>query len=209
MEHPISIGDQTEWQAKGLERLRYEYDLKPYDVVLDIGAFNGVFARGIAERQSKCNILAYEPTDACYKIGELWLDDLVSNGLLDNIIIGRKFALWTFTGKIVLGGENFWTSIVEKYNLKEYICKDIYIECNGLSEMALVKINIEGGEYTLLPYMISKGMLPKIKHLQVQFHHIKDHDSEAEYEAIAAELRKTHKLSWRYPFVWESWERIK
>ena len=74
----------------------------------------------------------------------------------------------------------------------------------GLERIDLLKVNIEGGEYELLPFLIRSGWIKKIVDLQVQFHTIG-----AEYvsarEAIRSALSKTHVESWCYWFVWESW----
>ena len=76
------------------------------------------------------------------------------------------------------------------------------------SEVALCKINIEGGEYELLQYIISKGLMKNIKNLQVQFHYIEGKDCEKMYSVIEGLLSLTHRQTWRFPFVWENWERL-
>ena len=87
-----------------------------------------------------------------------------------------------------------------------YGCEDItkYLR----QEIAVCKMNIEGGEYQLLDYIIETGTIKNIKNLQVQFHLVKGYDSEKCYKLIAKRLGQTHKITWRYPFVWESWKRI-
>jgi hypothetical protein len=41
----------------------------------------------------------------------------------------------------------------------------------------------------------------------VQFHLI-EQDNDLVYGKLSERLSKTHKISWRYPFVWENWERL-
>ena len=36
----------------------------------------------------------------------------------------------------------------------------------------MLKVNIEGGEYDLLPRLFDQNKMPKIKYIQVQFHDI-------------------------------------
>jgi hypothetical protein len=72
---------------------------------------------------------------------------------------------------------------------------------------ALIKINVEGAEYPILKNLIDNGDITKIKNLQIQFH-LFDGVENSEYDTIVNELSKTHKLSWRFPFVWENWEII-
>lgn len=77
-----------------------------------------------------------------------------------------------------------------------------------MSNVDLMKINIEGGEYNLLEKMISSGLISKVDNLQIQFHDIKALDSENRMKKIWLALEKTHMVTWKFrPFVWENWKR--
>lgn len=69
----------------------------------------------------------------------------------------------------------------------------------------LVKIDIEGGEYDVLPQLIETGLISRIRFLQIQFHRFVD-GAVQKRENLREHLRKTHTESWCYPFIWESWE---
>lgn len=166
------IGDQTEWVEKGLERLRYEYDLKPDDLVIDIGSYIGEWSNGIFLKYG-CKPVEFDP--------------LVN------------YAAWIYDGRLKFTGAFYYTE-PDINGHAEYNCIDINRELRG-KQIALLKMNIEGGEYTLLPYMIKGGIIEQIENLQVQFH------LGGDYEAVEKELTKTHTLTWRYPFVWENWKR--
>jgi hypothetical protein len=71
----------------------------------------------------------------------------------------------------------------------------------------LLKINIEGGEYELLEHIIEKTLQNKIRNIQVQFHTWIE-NCEDRRKNIQDILRKTHKLTYNYDFVWENWERL-
>jgi len=77
---------------------------------------------------------------------------------------------------------------------------------NSIEEIALIKINIEGGEYELLDRMIETGTLPRIANLQIQFHNFTE-DARSRMENIQRELGKTHHPTYQYEFVWENWSR--
>ena len=138
----IRLGPELErWQNLGMEKLRYDYDLKEDDKVLDVGSYLGKFADAIRARY-KCQVRCFEALD--------------------------NSALWTYDGMLELGGQFLYTSIHTKENVRKYQCFDaakIITE-----ELALVKINIEGGEYELIRYMIDKDLMKFVKNLQVQFH---------------------------------------
>jgi FkbM family methyltransferase len=76
----------------------------------------------------------------------------------------------------------------------------------GLTEVAVVKMNIEGGEYDLLPAMIESGFMQRINRLVVQFHKYGPEDV-ARRDMIREGLSRTHVCEWAYPFVWEQWAR--
>lgn len=174
----VNIGDQSEWVEKGLEKLRYEYDLSENDLVIDVGSYNGEFKSKIIEKYG-CKVIEY---------------DLLNNK-----------GLWTSEGYIETGGAFYYTSIFEPANSRHYAL-DIAKEFDGLN-IALCKINIEGGEYDLLDYIIEKDLLKNIKYLQVQFHTVELMNTEERYEYIKNKLSKTHELQWYYKNVWESWKR--
>lgn len=177
------------WQEQNLERLRYDYDIKRDDIVVDIGAYQGEWCRKIWERYDCCNIVAIEPTEYVKHIGFAH-------------VINKAAA--THNGKIQFGGMSYYTSAFEP-GTHEYECIDIngVLEC--LEEVAVMKINIEGSEYDLLSHIIAHGHHKKIRNFQVQFHQIANRPYQKWYDEIAAQLKQTHEITWRYPFCWENW----
>jgi hypothetical protein len=170
---------QKHWQENNLEHLRYEYDLKPEDTVLDIGSYRREFADEIIKRYG-CKVECFDALD--------------------------NRAAWIYDGELKMGGQFYYTSMYDNGELgevKTYKCVDIakFID----KEIALMKVNIEGGEYELLKYIYERNLLRSIKNIQVQFHLI-DND-EFTYKYINCLLKQTHKLTWQYEFCWENWER--
>ncbi|MCR8826877.1 FkbM family methyltransferase [Pseudosulfitobacter koreensis] len=76
----------------------------------------------------------------------------------------------------------------------------------ALGDVAVIKMNIEGGEYDLLPAMIDSGFMQRVDRLVVQFHKYSSEDV-ARRDAIREGLSHTHVCEWAYPFVWEQWAR--
>ncbi len=70
----------------------------------------------------------------------------------------------------------------------------------------LIKINIEGGEFDLLPHMMSDPMTTEIDNIQVQFHTFIKRAKKMR-RAILKKLSETHKCDWCYTFVWENQSR--
>jgi len=76
----------------------------------------------------------------------------------------------------------------------------------SLESVDLIKINIEGGEYDLVPRMIESGIVNKCKIIRIQFHDWIP-GAFAMRKKIVKELSKTHEVEWSFPLVWESWIR--
>jgi FkbM family methyltransferase len=68
----------------------------------------------------------------------------------------------------------------------------------------VLEINIEGGEYELIPLLSREGILDRVEHLFVQFHRLDDKTSTL-LSQVRNDLKRTHALQWKYDFVWEHW----
>jgi FkbM family methyltransferase len=77
---------------------------------------------------------------------------------------------------------------------------------NGIESVALMKINIEGGEYDLLDRMIQTRLVESIENIQVQFHNFTV-NATRRMEHIQKDLERTHTSTYQYRFVWENWAR--
>lgn len=178
------------WQDNDLEHLRYEYDLKVQDTVIDLGAYKGEWAQRIYDVHH-CSIIAVEPT-------EYILD------FKDGEVINR--AAGTHAGKMSFGGRSYYTSAFEKGD-HEYNCFDVAELILKYPEIALLKVNIEGAEYDVMSRIVDLGLQKRIKNIQVQFHQIEGLPYELWYKELAKKLSATHSLTWQYPYCWENWER--
>lgn len=189
----VTLNEQSQslWQSQHLEHLRYEYDLKPDDVVIDIGAYRGEWAEQILDRYG-CKMIVVEPTDSITQYAAFAGTEVINK------------AAWLFDGKLRMGGAYYYTSAFED-PVTEYECFDINSLLRRFDDIALLKMNVEGAEYDLITHVWREGMLHHIHELQIQFHLIEGEQSEVRYDAVAALLGETHRVRWRYPFCWESW----
>jgi FkbM family methyltransferase len=76
----------------------------------------------------------------------------------------------------------------------------------AISNVDLMKINIEGGEFELLERMLEAGLTRLVRDFQIQFHNIA-FDATARMERIREGLSQTHTPGYQYKFVWENWTR--
>lgn len=180
---------QARWQSDEAEHLRYEYDLSESDLVIDVGAYRGEWANEIFRRY-QCRIIAIEPTDSIL-------------GFTNGQIINKAAA--DYDGEMEFGGAFYYTSAFAEPNGTKHPCFDINKLLRAHEDIALMKVNIEGGEYSLLKRIISEGLHLRIRNLQIQFHQIEGKPYHDWYNEIACSLSKTHGLTWQYRFVWENW----
>ncbi len=115
--------------------------------------------------------------------------------------IDKKCA-WTYDGVLNIGGEGVSKTYLSKG--KDYPCENILKYLH--TEIALCKINIEGGEYELMDHILNSGLQKNVQNFQIQFHRVLE-DFQQRYDRIAESLSKTHSITWGHPFLWENWQR--
>lgn len=187
------------FRDRGDETLRLEYPLSEDSVVIDAGGYEGAWAAQIAQRYG-CTILIFEPVHA--------FAQEIRNRFVDN----PKIHIY----ELALGGEEGFADIhIAKDGSSVHTGKgdtepihvvdaSQFLQDLDVARIDLVKVNIEGGEYDLLPNLFHSKYIQLIRDLQIQFH---DFVPQAAEKAEAARdlLRRTHQLTWQYPFVWENW----
>jgi FkbM family methyltransferase len=187
-------------QDQGDETYRVDYDLSGNSIVFDLGGYKGDWTSDIYSRYC-CHIHVFEPV-------KLYADNIKKRFAKNCKITVYNFGLSEESREDSIYVDNSSSTIFKKtaHNQKIVLVKFIeFIEKNHISFIDLIKINIEGGEYELLEHLISTGYISKIKNLQIQFHDYFD-DSEKRMRSIQDKLRKTHRLTYQFLFVWENWE---
>jgi FkbM family methyltransferase len=190
------------WFAdRGDETLRLDYPLDRNSVVFDLGGYKGDFAHDISARYD-CQVYLFEPVREFY---ETCRDRFAGK---DNIRCFH-FGLSSQDGTFQISNEDNGSSIVkgnasggEEVRVESFTQ---FVADHGIPAIDLIKINIEGGEYDVLPQVISSGFIGKTRFLQIQFHDFIE-AAVQKRDAIRRDLARTHRESWNYPFVWESWE---
>ncbi|MEM7139515.1 MAG: FkbM family methyltransferase [Actinomycetota bacterium] len=76
----------------------------------------------------------------------------------------------------------------------------------GDDRIDLIKMNIEGGEYDVLERLLAAGRLVDGEHYVIQYHEWLPKAYWRRWR-IRRGMRRTHRLVWDYPFVWEYWVR--
>ena len=187
----------------GDNTLRLDYNLTPESIVFDLGGYKGDFTEKIFEKYS-CYVYLFEPSVPFYTA-------CVERFARNPKIMCFNFALSDFEGDTLISDSADASSLVSEViagqphteKVKVKIFKNTLDEL-GIDHIDLAKINIEGGEYNVLPHLMESQSIHKIKNLQIQFHNFVK-NAERQRSDIRKRLSLTHENTWCYDFVWENW----
>lgn len=191
-----------QWRvAGGDHKLRLDYPLTPASLVLDVGGYQGQWSSDIFARY-QCPIHIFEPV--------VEFAQAIEQRFRHNPAIRvHRYGLAECTGTVELGLSDNASSIFAVSRPKrtiQLVRASDWLAEQTISQVALMKINIEGGEYALLEDLLATGWVSRIDNLQVQFHPFVS-QAQLKMEQIQNQLRRTHHLTYQYPFIWENWER--
>jgi FkbM family methyltransferase len=187
--------------AGGGPAFRYDYQLQPGATVLDLGGYHGEWTSGMVERFG-CRAYVFEPVSE-------YLDSLNRSFADVPSVVVCPFGLGARTREENISLADDASSIFAESRTQERILiRDVAEWWQEVEpgRIAVAKINIEGGEYEVLPRMIDTGLIAEIDEVQVQFHDFVP-DARGRMDEILADLALSHEPTYRYPFVWENWRR--
>lgn len=192
-----------QWYADdGDMTLRQEYPLDEQSVVLDLGGYKGQWASDIYSRY-RCHIFVFEPVKS-FAGG-------ISRRFAQNPqIVVNEFGLGGSSRTETINLNADGSSTIRAGHSKESIrivSVDAWWKDNIASDISLMKINIEGGEFELLEKMIENDLIRCVKNIQVQFHDVFPGAKER-MQNIREKLKATHRSTYSYEFIWENWELI-
>ncbi|TDK50812.1 FkbM family methyltransferase [Antarcticimicrobium luteum] len=185
---------------KAQARLHDFFDIGPGAVVLDFGGFEGEWTDAVLAAQPQARVHVFEPHPGyAAALREKYADR--PGVTVHECALGRE------AGTLALSDAGNASSAVadhaRSFTAPVVAVRDFLAE-TGIGQVQLAKINIEGGEYELLPALIEAGLIGRIARLMVQFHLFKP-ELRPLREDIVAQLSLTHDPAWSYPFVWEEW----
>lgn len=198
---PFEREIQRWFKDRGDSELRMDYPLSRDSVVLDVGGYVGDFAADLVEKYD-CQVFVFEPHPVFFQKCVARFRG-VENVRLFN------FGLSSEDGEFVLSdaadGSSFENN---RYGHTGPTCKvrkfSSVVKELDLGAIALMKINIEGGEFPLLQHILAEDLAISIEDFQIQFHNFIEKAPEMRSE-IQSKLSLTHVQSWNYEFVWENW----
>lgn len=180
---------------------RLNYALNSDSIIFDIGGYEGWFAGQMFNKYGS-NVFIFEPV-------EEFFNKIENNFNSNKKVKSFKFGLGAKSEFVEINLDGDGSShISDKKSKKEKIeIKSLieFLEEQKISQVDLVKINIEAAEFDLLDDLIKNDKLKVFKNIQVQFHTFIP-DCVERRDAIRKELSKTHELTYDFAFIWESWK---
>jgi FkbM family methyltransferase len=173
------------------ESMRYEYPLKPTDLVVDVGGYEGRFANTIADKYG-CRVWCFEP---------VFYDELKSKLRHSILIFEKGLAGSNRTELMHIKGDS--TGVFADGEPRQVELVDIV---EAIQEpVALLKLNCEGCEFEILEALLERGNPFLYDNIQVQFHPVVP-GFQARWESIRERLLQTHELTYDAPWCWENYK---
>lgn len=200
---PFLLEVQKWFNDKGDQTLRLDYELNESSVVFDVGGYQGDFAQQIYNKYG-CTVYVFEPVKEYY---EKCVERFKDNPKIKVLNYGLSSNNCSLNISVAENASSLFRSIqysdtTEAVSLRSVI--DVLDEMK-VDYIDLIKINIEGGEFDILPSIIQSAYISKVGNIQVQFHNFVQNAVKLR-DDIRHDLRATHKEMWSYEFVWESWK---
>jgi FkbM family methyltransferase len=180
--------------------LRYDYPLDAHSVVVDFGGYKGEWAQKIWDKYG-CHIYIFEPLEEFFEQAKEKFRDNPKVHLYDFGISDADS-----TELISIDGLSSSQFVGERKVKVEFRDVSKVLKELDLKKINLLKINIEGGEFKVLPRMIQEDLINICDDLQIQFHHFYP-NSEKLRDEIRKSLLITHHLSYDYPFFFENYRK--
>jgi FkbM family methyltransferase len=188
---------------KGDETLRLHYPLSQASIVYDLGGFKGDFAADV-HKQYQSTIHLFEPVPDFHAH---CIERFKGIPNIHSHCFGLSSQAGSFELSMAQDGSTISAAKASSKNIKVAVQSVTeFIRQARHERIALMKINIEGGEYDLLQAIIDSGMIDRIENIQVQFHDFIE-GAHAKRDRLREQLRSTHDETWCYTFVWENWRK--
>jgi FkbM family methyltransferase len=180
---------------------RFDYPLTCESTVFDIGGYQGHFSREIVARYDP-RVYVFEPVPQFYQelVAQFERNPKVricNYGLSNQDSISQMTVAGDGSTIYMIGDRRTGVRLRDV----QAVVREL-----GISQIDLVKINIEGGEYVLLRRMLETGLVSICQHILIQFHEFYP-DARKLRSEIRTALQRTHVITYDYPFVWENWRR--
>lgn len=176
-------------------------DMQPSDVVFDVGGHVGSWT-GIMTGLYDCRSFVFEPNPHLYQHCKSTFDHNKNVEVFD-CGLGSESVQTLYLRQDDASSSTFLNDgTPHQFSVVNF---DQFCNQHNVSKIKVIKINIEGGEYDLLPVMLAGNYMKNIEYILVQFHDFM-YDCHNRRDHIQQSLSVTHELIFNYNYVWELWK---
>lgn len=176
-----------------------DLQLTPDSTVLDFGGYVGDYSAALAQRYG-CRIHVFEPMHG-------FADQLRRRFSRESRVTIHECGIASQRENRVLHISQDATGAFASGEPHQVVfeavdCLDVWTP--GVID--LIHINIEGGEYELIPCLDNAGVLARAKRVIVQFHRTGPAPEESRQQCERILAKHYHTL-WDYDWLWQAWRR--
>ncbi len=153
------------------------FEIKPTDIVVDIGAHKGYFTIFASQFITSGKIFSFEPLKSNFAMikKNLVLNDVTSVQPMPYAVTGKKEQRYLYVSTQNAGGmsmikEWFHQTQIQSYKVACIQLKDIFTQCD-IKKIDFLKIDCEGAEYEIL-LNTPKNVMNKISKISMEYHQI-------------------------------------
>jgi FkbM family methyltransferase len=178
-------------------------ELQDGEVVVEAGAYEGAWTETVCKQFPGCKVHAFEPASRAYKVAKEKLA-LYPNVTLYNVALGKEEGTAILCDRNRDGANTFdWNP--ENEPSESVTVVDTAEMLEPLGEIAVVHLNAEGDEITILERMIEADLIERVRLVMTQWHPYDD-DLHRRITEIVRVLSGSYRYERRGP--WNCWIRI-
>ena len=193
--------DASKWFLFNRDKLIFDIKLKQEGLVLDIGSYLGEYTKRVLGKNPKMTFWLYEPIPSYFNA---CVNKFINR---ENVVVyqtavsadGRDFQM-QIDGLRSRQGSN---TSSEGVPVDSVSIQEIF---DSVSEIELLKMNIEGMEYECLEQLVRTNTLIKAKFLLIQFHNC-EKDSQERRNALRMAIARDFNNIYTFEWIWELWIR--
>ncbi|CAG2196824.1 unnamed protein product [Mytilus edulis] len=188
----------------------HRYLVPNKSIIVDIGGNIGGDAQSFLDMYNPQYYIILEPLKLFYRKLNLRFKDRRNVMIVYNIGLGAKYEIFMIKieGNVGVATSSFSGSGKGSCSLKVVNALDFYKLGVWKFSVDLVTMNCEGCEYDLLENILSSNLIHFFKNIQFATHPTleKLRDPIRRYCQLQEILHRTHKPTYQYKYVWESWK---
>lgn len=193
--------DAARWFLFNREKLKYEMNFKSNGLILDIGSYVGEYTKKLLDKNPKMTFWLYEPIPEYYRACLVRFKDRENVSVYQKAVSadGRDI-------RMQIDGLRSRQELKTNDEVLEFASINIQEIFDSVSEIELLKMNIEGMEYECLNQLILSNSLIKANYLLIQFHNFES-EAEKKRNLVIKAIEEDFTNVFTFEWIWELWIR--